>query len=220
MVLVYFRGRGDWFIKTIDGVNSITDREASWYEAGHTVNGARRPSLLLEHRYCSEYSGVFKLTDEDEEELKITKDFEITKKSVKKLLPCKHQNSAFLKIQSKEKISDSDMENCFFLIQRERKDKKEHVPIHYDIKIFESKDTAFEKKIDPRSEQSYLLIIGALLEYISGENKEKVKHPLFENEKGLIEYLDKMYGEYRGISKRTLEAKFPKAREALKEKLR
>lgn len=74
--------------------------------------------------------------------------------------------------------------------------------------------------LDPRAETSYLLIIAALLEYISGKTPGIDKHPSFEGESKLIEKIVELYGEYRGISKRNLEDKFPKAKASLKDTLR
>ncbi|MBD9356967.1 hypothetical protein [Methylomonas albis] len=205
MVLVYFQGHGDWFIQTDQGL-----RAATYVSKALDAD----PGILIEYRYCPDIKGTFKLTDEDEKNLAITQNFEITKKSIKKLLPCYHELSAFEKLSKEAKIPIDQIDNYVFLIQREKRLRKEFVPLDFDLKIIESTSTS---KIDPRLENSYLLTIGALLEFISGKSPGIAKHQGFESEAKLIEYLDHKYGDYEGVSKRTLQSRFAEAKRRLKD---
>lgn len=73
---------------------------------------------------------------------------------------------------------------------------------------------ALQKKEDPRLSRTDLNIIGALLEIISGVTTDN-RHPDFSNEADLISFMAEKYNGIQGISKRTLEARFPSARESL-----
>ena len=74
-----------------------------------------------------------------------------------------------------------------------------------------------ETPIGKREKSSYLRIIGALVEYISGKTPGVDKHPSFENETKLIADLDKFYDGYEGLSASNLSRKFPQANRVLKE---
>ena len=65
-------------------------------------------------------------------------------------------------------------------------------------------------ELDPRSEKTYLNIIGALLEYIRGESPGIDKHPNYSSQAQLID----LFVEYEiyGLKKTTLEAKFAAAK--------
>ena len=78
--------------------------------------------------------------------------------------------------------------------------------------LLEDKPTEV-KPLASRSETTYLNIIGALLEYISGESHGIEKHPAFSSEAKLIEHFCQL--ELPGLSKSTLESKFAVAKRSI-----
>lgn len=67
-----------------------------------------------------------------------------------------------------------------------------------------------------RAETTYQNIIAALLECITGDAPGIEKHSSFESEAKLIEFIDKHYQGYSGLSKSNLSRKFPEAKRTLK----
>ena len=67
-----------------------------------------------------------------------------------------------------------------------------------------------------RAETTYLNIIAALLDCITGNLPNVQKHPSFENESKLIEFIDEQFRGYGGLSKSNLSRKFPEAKRSLK----
>ncbi len=76
-----------------------------------------------------------------------------------------------------------------------------------------SKDSAKKKPLGIRAETTYLNIIGALLEVITGESPGISKHPDFSSEAKLIGHLSN-FG-IPGLSKTTLELKFAEAKRSI-----
>ncbi len=75
-----------------------------------------------------------------------------------------------------------------------------------------SRPEAGEKRpLDPRQEKTYLNIIGALLETVTGTFKEKS----FSSETELREFIAEKFDDLRGVSTRTLADKFALAKKAL-----
>jgi hypothetical protein len=75
------------------------------------------------------------------------------------------------------------------------------------------------KPVRDREKSSYLRIIAALLEYISGKTPGIPRHPSFTSETDLIDFLDEMYDGYEGLSQSNLSRKFPLAKGILKPKV-
>jgi hypothetical protein len=87
------------------------------------------------------------------------------------------------------------------------------LPVPTEISTWYSSNLPNEKeKLDPREETTYLHIIGALLDFISGETPTISAHPDFTKRAKLIEILDKQYAGYAGLTKRTLQSKFAQAK--------
>ncbi|MCL2892105.1 hypothetical protein [Brenneria tiliae] len=66
-----------------------------------------------------------------------------------------------------------------------------------------------------RSENTYLIIIGALLSLLCGQSPSGKAYSVFKTQEAIISALIAYYGEKRGISKSTLESKFAEARRRL-----
>lgn len=73
------------------------------------------------------------------------------------------------------------------------------------------------KELTVKAETTYLHIIASLLGYIKGEVPSINKHPEFTNEAKLIEVLAEQYAGYPGMSTRTLQDKFAKAKKKIAE---
>lgn len=71
-----------------------------------------------------------------------------------------------------------------------------------------------EKPLMTKERTTYNHIIGALLEIIDGKTTAN-RHPDFKSEADLISKIEKKYDGISGLSRRTLEAKFPIARKSL-----
>ena len=89
------------------------------------------------------------------------------------------------------------------------------LPDFESIKNSQSEIVRDIKQLGDREKSSYLRIIAALLEFISGEISGVEKHPSFLNESKLIDLLDKMYKGYEGLSQSNLSHKFPEAKRIL-----
>ncbi len=74
---------------------------------------------------------------------------------------------------------------------------------------FKGKDRTTSQGLDPRSEATYLTIIGALLELVRTPRSGR------DSDAAVIRELIANYGDKPGISKTTLEAKFTAARRRL-----
>ncbi len=66
-------------------------------------------------------------------------------------------------------------------------------------------------RLEPRLERTYLNIIGALLEVVTGTFKDET----FSSETQLREFIDKKFDDLRGVRSRTLAEKFSLAKKAL-----
>jgi hypothetical protein len=66
-----------------------------------------------------------------------------------------------------------------------------------------------------RAETTYQNTIAALLEFIGGDIPGIEKHPSFESEAKLIEFIDEYYRGYGGLSKSNLARKFPECKRKL-----
>lgn len=66
-----------------------------------------------------------------------------------------------------------------------------------------------------RSERTYQHIIAVLLQCIEGELPDLEAHPAFASEAKLIEFILEHYPRTEGLSKSTLQRKFPEAKRAL-----
>ena len=103
-------------------------------------------------------------------------------------------------IRNNEKISTTEKKELLLQASDE---------INAIIKQF----TPSENKPTTR-ESTYLNIIGALTEVINGRHGG-AKHPDFKNQSELIAMIETQYRGYSGLSKRTLEEKFAKAKRSL-----
>lgn len=71
------------------------------------------------------------------------------------------------------------------------------------------------KPISIRTENTYQIIIGALLELLLGKSASGIPYSQFNSQSSVIEMIENTYGEHSGLSKRNLEGKFAIARRAL-----
>jgi len=110
-------------------------------------------------------------------------------------------------------LSQQKKENSTLKTNLEKSEKK-----IYDLS---TKLQSYEKrlalvdgdKLSPRSERTYLNIIGALLEVINGESPGMQQHPDFISQAKLIEHFCDF--EMSGLSKSTLESKFAAAKRSI-----
>jgi len=79
------------------------------------------------------------------------------------------------------------------------------------VKQYEERLKHLGDEIDPRSERTYLNIIGALLEMITGTFKDEE----FSSESQLRDFIAEKFDDLRGVSPRTLADKFAMAKKAL-----
>lgn len=102
-------------------------------------------------------------------------------------------------------------------------DQIETLVRHYDSAKqnnleLESSNKKLEKQYDilkSKMEMTYLHIIGALLDYIGGKFPDGAKHPKYTTDGALIGDMEDYYSEYSGISRRTIEDKFARARASI-----
>ena len=80
------------------------------------------------------------------------------------------------------------------------------------VKQYEELLKHLDDEIDPRSERTYLNIIGAFLEIVTGTFKDEK----FSSESQLREFIAEKFDDLRGVSSRTLADKFAMAKKALK----
>jgi hypothetical protein len=76
-------------------------------------------------------------------------------------------------------------------------------------------EKSMKNNLDLRSERTYLNIIGALLECVTGTFKDEQ----FSSEAQLREFIDEKFDDLRGVRSRTLAEKFSWAKKALKGEL-
>lgn len=166
-------------------------------------------------KFDDEVTGIFRLSPEDEEEYLRTKSFY----HVKTMRPCLSPGSTFSKLVEEGKIPKIDAEYCRFEVKQYRevyapipgRNVTMEIPNVFTVIEPDKKNSSPAYSIDPRLETTYLRIIGALYDYISGESPGIDAHPSFENQEKLIHHIVEKYG-YRGLRKRTLEDKLAKAK--------
>jgi len=114
MVLVYFRGYGDWLTDDNDGrpVHLIKTEDRSTYIESSFFVGYRF------YRPCDLVEGVFRLTDSDERLYKIAGSLSNIK--ISQLLPCRHYDSAFTKMVDKGLLNIDVLDHCYFKIVTNR----------------------------------------------------------------------------------------------------
>lgn len=83
------------------------------------------------------------------------------------------------------------------------------------IKQYESRFKCLDSELDPRAERTYLNIIGALLDIVTGTFKEE----RFSSQNQLREFISMKYDDLRGVAPRTLADKFALANKALRGEL-
>jgi len=74
------------------------------------------------------------------------------------------------------------------------------------------------KRIDVREQTTYQNLIVALLDCINGDSNIE-KHPSFDREQDLINFLDKKYEGYYGLTQSNLSKKLPKIKDFVKKQL-
>ena len=84
------------------------------------------------------------------------------------------------------------------------------------LKQYESICKRIDGSIAPRSEKTYLNIIAALLDCVTGPYKDKT----FSSETKLREFIDENYDGIYGLKERTLGQKFADAKKTINEKIK
>lgn len=79
------------------------------------------------------------------------------------------------------------------------------------VKQYEERLKHLDDEIDPRSERTYLNIIGAFLEVVTGTFKEET----FSSETQLRDFIAEKFDGFRGVATRTLADKFALAKKAI-----
>lgn len=114
MVLVYFRGHGNWYMADETGIskqeNKVEHRELS----------AENPRMSGSQFYLpgDSVEGVFRLSDTDDLQHQITG--LLDKEKISRLLPCQHPHSAFDKLVKKSRLPAEIVGQCYFEIRRNK----------------------------------------------------------------------------------------------------
>jgi len=156
MTDIFFHGKGDWFIKTDNGIRPITSKAiqiCDGYLEDLESRGVDISYTNISLRHCDTFSAVFKLTSKDEEAYSISKSKKILKKRLVKLLPSSQPGSSFLDFVEKGLLSIDDIDNCYFIIQDSIKHSQEESAkdIGFKLKILKT-DNPIEENIKERSE--------------------------------------------------------------------
>jgi hypothetical protein len=120
-MLVYFRGRGDWFIKTASsyqyGLLTPHNYLFKVPDTGEIIstNEFGRFYDFIDERRCAEFVGVFRLRKEDIAIYLDSKNLD----HVDVLLPCIHEYGGFSISVESGYLSDNLFDECFFWIQKE-----------------------------------------------------------------------------------------------------
>lgn len=130
MIEVFFRGHGDWIIEGSNG------------EISHAISMENRMTHIessfaigwVGYRSCDEVSGIFRLTEDDEDAYLYTESLN----RVKKLLPSSHPDSAFLKMATENNLSNEDAERCYFMIVEKHRRFRKVIELPYDIKVLKT----------------------------------------------------------------------------------
>lgn len=144
MVLVYFRGHGNWYLTDESGLlkpeNKVEHRELSADNPRQLASDFYRPADAVE--------GVFRLTDSDDLLHQITG--MIDKEKISQLLPCQHPHSAFQKLVDKDRLPAKIFDRCYFEIRRNRSsesfltrhpERRERGKLEYLLEIIKSTET-------------------------------------------------------------------------------
>jgi hypothetical protein len=132
MDLVYFSGRGAWFLnarpRDLFGPRLSHNFVFKAPDTGEIESTDEFFRLYdgIDQMLCNEHVGIFKLTPKEAVIYSATKDLS----HVEKLLPCDHPYSAFSIAVEEGHISKDAFDNCFFLIQKSLdKEYFEHRPM-------------------------------------------------------------------------------------------
>ena len=143
MIDVYFHGKGDWFLKTDNGIRPVTSKIvpiSHWCseKLRSEIDDISYTSTVF--RFCPEFSAVFKLTPGDEEAYSISQSKKILKKRLVKLLPSLQPGSSFLDYVEKGLLSIDDIDNSYFIIQTSVKYSQEEPAkdIKFKLKILKT----------------------------------------------------------------------------------
>lgn len=180
-------------------------------------------SYGVDHMMCPYIEGVFKLINEDEKHFRITKkdpkkDWGEFRKVIKKLIPCKHPESAFYKLVSLEKLAENDFDSVYFEIQTKlirdlygrsqpilpadgentldfinMDDSLYSLPSGYKNVTKNKDDVIFLNEISNEKAATYKNVISVLICIISGEFTGIPKHPCFLNKKDFEHFVKKHF---------------------------
>lgn len=110
-------------------------------------------------------------------------------------------------------LSQQKKENTTLKTNLEKYEKKIH-ELSEKMQQYEKRlELVDSDKLSPRSERTYLNIIGALLEVMTGESPGMQKHPDYISQAKLIDHFCDF--EMPGLSKSTLELKFAAAKRSI-----
>lgn len=119
---------------------------------------------------------------------------------------------AFQALQVELKAKDLELKGAKECVQNITKERDE-------LKIERDEQQAYienrrkeSESINPRSETTYLNIIGGMLELMLASFSTGRKHPVFVNQSAIIDALLSQYSGKQGISQRTLEEKLAEAK--------
>lgn len=175
MVLVYYRGYGDWLTDDNDGqpIHLIEAEDRGNYIESSFFAGYRF------YRPCDLVEGVFRLTDSDERLYKITGSLSNIK--ISQLLPCHHHDSAFTKMVDKG-LLNNDVFDCYFKIAtnryrniqlRRKPELAREGKLDYDLVLY--------KSITDETESIY----GLITESVSSGSPIKARNPILRQTESL-----------------------------------
>ena len=115
---------------------------------------------------------------------------------------------SFRALQADRDALERKLESSRQTIQRLELEKHEATA---KVKQYEAQGQSLDAGIDPRSEKTYLNVIGALLEVVTGTFKDET----FSSETQLREFIAEKFDDLRGVRPRTTADIFASAKRAL-----
>ena len=119
---------------------------------------------------------------------------------------------AFQALQVELKAKDLELKDAKECVQNITKERDELKTERDEQQAYIEKKTKKSRFPNPRSEVTYLNIIGGMLELMLTFSLKGQKHSTFVNQSAIIDALLSHYSDKQGISQRTLEEKFAEAK--------
>ena len=119
---------------------------------------------------------------------------------------------AFQALQVELEAKDSELKNANEWVQKITKERDELKTERDEQQAYIEKKTKKSRFPNPRSEVTYLNIIGGMLELMLSSSPTGRKLSVYDNQAAIVDALESQYSDKQGISQRTLEEKFAEAK--------